>query len=48
MTLQQALEHAAKATAWGLDMSYEVDQDALQSIYRAYVQGELIINAEKK
>jgi hypothetical protein len=48
MTLQQALEHASKASAWGLDMSYEVDQDALQSLYRAYVAGDLIINAEKK
>lgn len=36
MTLEEAIAHAKKAHAWGLDMSYSADEDALATLLAAY------------
>jgi hypothetical protein len=38
MTLEEALAHAGKAHAWGLDMSYSADEDALNVLLAAYLE----------
>jgi len=48
MTLEEALKVAKRATAWGLDLSYDENEDALQTLYRAYLKGELSIIPETK
>jgi hypothetical protein len=48
MTLEEALKVARRATAWGLDMSYDENEDALSTLYKAYLKGELSIIPEKK
>jgi hypothetical protein len=38
MTLEEAVKHAGMAHAWGLDMSYSADEDALSTLLEAYLR----------
>lgn len=38
MTLEGAIQQAKKARAWGLDMSYDANEDALQVLLAAYME----------
>lgn len=38
MSLDEALKHARHAHAYGLDLSYDADEDALSTMYDAYVE----------